>query len=479
MIVCDTQNKRQQSVTPRKERRPDIVRLQKEKRKLRQKLKAVNLNIEFGNETTTAFGNFSLIERFKKAVGISDIINEKLSVKKHHNTCYGAATLTDYMIDACILGKTRFDHIEALGCDPGYLKLKGIDRFPSEGRFRDLMSRMEQEHIDELMEINRQIVELKSQHEGAKEVWFDYDDTVITLFGSQSEGNVGYNPRYHGRPSYKAKVCFIAETDELLHLDLYPGTTHSNGCFLDFHHTCENLLPHNYVLKGIRGDRGFMGEDNIHYFEERCLEYVIKLKMTGRLRTQILALPDYLWKDLDDNYSVAQMEYLPTGWQFPRKVAVIRERQVEYTEQLYLPVKETYKYQAIMTNMEAEPEAVWRFYNKRGQAENKIGEIKEGFGVDETSQSVMMKNRAFALIKTISYNVTNWFRCAAMPGIRYEITTIRRKIVNVPGNLVGQGWYRRIKLAPNRWLEKTVGWIKQNLETFFDFVANGFKPLGS
>lgn len=477
MIVADTIDRRQPRPQPRKERRVEIVRFRKEQRRLRKKLMGVNLDIEFQNETTTAFGNFSLIESFKKAIGLAEIIQKNLSVKKHHNAHYSADTLTDYMIDACILGKTRFDHIEALGNDPGYMKLKGIDRFPSEGRFRDLMSRVELKHIEELIEINRRIIELKSRHEGPREVWFDYDDTVITLFGDQSEGDVGYNPRYHGRSSYKAKVCFIAVTEELLHLDLYPGSTHSNGCFMDFHRICESLLPRNYVLKGVRADKGFMGEENIDYFEEKCLEYVVKLTMTNRLKDQILALPDHLWKDLDDNYSVAEMEYLPTGWKFPRKVAIVRERQVEHTGQLYLPVKEIFKYQAIMTNMEAEPEVVWRFYNKRGQVENNIDEIKEGFGVDETSQSVMMKNRAFALIKSISYNVTTWFKSAAMPGIRYEIKTIRRKILNVSGNVVGNGWYRRVKLAPNRWLEKTVGWIKQNLATFFDFVANGFKPL--
>ena len=55
-------------------------------------------------------------------------------------------------------------------------------------------------------------IRLKSQWEGPLEVWLDYDDTVITLFGKQTDGEVAYNPRYKGRPSYKAKVCFISGT---------------------------------------------------------------------------------------------------------------------------------------------------------------------------------------------------------------------------------------------------------------------------
>ncbi len=40
-----------------------------------------------------------------------------------------------------------------------------------------------------------------------REVWLDIDDTVITLFGNQEGAVVGYNPRYRGRPSHKAKVA--------------------------------------------------------------------------------------------------------------------------------------------------------------------------------------------------------------------------------------------------------------------------------
>lgn len=477
MILPEKSENGQQKLVSRRERRPQIIKLEKKKRKLLRKLKGVNLEVEFNNDTATSFGNFALIETFKRAIGIKDIIKENLKIEKHWNSLYSADTLVDYMTDCCILGKTRFEHMEGLNFDPGYKKVKGIDIFPSEGRFRDLMGRAEEAHIGELLEINRKVTELRSQWEGVREVWFDYDDSVLTLFGNQTEGEVGYNPRYKGRPSYKVKVCFISGSDELLNLDLYPGKTHSNGQFLEFHKRCEQMLPKNYVLKGVRADKGFMSEDNIDYFEERCLEYVVKMKMTERLRRQILALSDDAWQDLDDYFSVAEMEYLPAGWKFPRRVSVIREKMVKDTRQMYLPGNTFYKYQAIMTNKEEAPEKVWRFYNLRGNVENKIDEITDGFGVDENSQHEMIENRAFALIKAISYNIVTWFKRVTLPGINYEVETIRRKVLRVPGNIVGSGWYRKVRLATNKQLEKVVEIIKANLNRFIGFVANGFMPL--
>lgn len=309
------------------------------------------------------------------------------------------------------------------------------------------------------------------------EVWLDYDDTVITLFGGQTDGEVGYNPRYKGRPSYKAKVCFISGTDELLNLELYGGKTHSNGQFLEFHESCEKLLPRNYVVKGVRTDKGFFDEENVERFESQCLFYVIKVSMRERLRRQILALPEDAWRGLDDCYSVAEMEYLPTNWKFPRRVAIIREKVKKDTGQMYLPDNYFHKYQAIMTNMEESPEDVWRFYNKRGNCENRIDEIKDGFGVDENSQHEMLRNRAFAMIKAIAYNVVNWFKRVTMPGTNYEVQTIRRLVLNVPGNIVGNGWYMKIRLAANRRLECLISIIKVNLDRFTWFVANDFMPL--
>ena len=470
-------NSQQQNLLPRSERRLEIIRLEKRRKKILRRLRRVNLDVVFDNDTTTAFGNFPSIETFKEAIGFSEMIDEHFSYQKHWNSTYSSRQLLGYFTDCCILGLSRFDHMEALRSDPGYKKVKEVNQVPSEKRYRDLLGCFENRHIKELLEINQDIIRLKSQWEGPMEVWLDYDDTVITLFGGQTDGEVGYNPRYKGRPSYKAKVCFISGTDELLNLELYGGKTHSNGQFLEFHESCEKLLPRNYVVKGVRADKGFFDEENVECFESQCLFYVIKVSMRERLRRQILALPEDAWRELDDCYSVAEMEYLPTNWKFPRRVAIIREKVKKDTGQMYLPDNYFYKYQAIMTNMEESPEDVWRFYNKRGNCENRIDEIKDGFGVDENSQHEMLRNRAFAMIKAIAYNVVNWFKRVTMPGTNYEIQTIRRLVLNLPGNIVGSGWYMKIRLAANRKLEHLISIIKAHLDRFTWFVANDFMPL--
>jgi hypothetical protein len=148
---------------PRKERRPEIIKLQKEKRKLARRLRPVNLYVEFNNQTTTSFGNFHTIETFKQAIGLNTIIKDNFTLTKGVNSIYKASALLDYMIDSCCVGLFRFDHMEYLGYAPGYLDLKGISSFPSEEVFRDLLSNFEAQHIQQLININNRIIELKSQ----------------------------------------------------------------------------------------------------------------------------------------------------------------------------------------------------------------------------------------------------------------------------------------------------------------------------
>lgn len=468
-------------LTSRRERRPAIVKIEKEKRKLERRLRRLNPAVSFDNNSTTAFGNYFSLATFKEAIGFKKMLSDTITPLKHCNSTYTAVDLFDLLVDACLLGQTRFDHTTALRFDPGYLKIKDLDKFPSERRFRDLMSRCTLTTLEELLTINRRLIQLRSQLEAPQYVWLDFDDSVITLFGEQECAEVGYNPRYHGRPSLKAKVCFISETADLLHLRLYGGKSHILTDFDQFYKEALAQLPSNYVAMGIRADCATMSEDTIKLFEQSHFKYAVKMKMHQKLRTQICRIIEDKWEDVDDlgYISVARMRYLPHGWAHAKDLVVVRQRIEEKNGQALLPAEEFYRYQAIMTNIEGPAVEVWRHYNKRCQAENLVDEIKNGFGVSENSQHEILRNQAFALVKTIAYNLMGWFKAVTLPDEMKtcKAETVRRRIICVSGNVVGKGWYRHVSLAPNETLRYIVRKIKENLNKFLLFVANEFRPV--
>lgn len=134
------------------------------------------------------------------------------------------------------------------------------------------------------------------------------------------------------------------------------------------------------------------------------------------------------------------------AWERARRFVFIREtvQTVPKGGQVPLDFKDLYDYEVIVTNMvDLSPEEVWHWYNKRCNVENKIDELKTGVAIDQTSQNEMSRNMAFMWVKILSYNLLNWFRLALLPdgASRYEIPTIRRLVLNIPGDVVGNGKY--------------------------------------
>lgn len=456
--------------------RQQIHALEREHQKALARLKKLtgktNLPVAFDNTSITGYGNFGLFEAFKNAIGYKELLQKHFTVNRHHNCRYSPADLADILGDCITLGMVRFDHMNTLKFDPGYRKIKGIDRVPDERTFRYLLTKLSVEDLEKLKTLNQAVLLQKAATEAPREIWLDFDDTVVTVFGSQEGSKVGYNPRYHGRKSFKVKVGFISQTAELLNAGLFGGETNSNQGFLDFFQETVSLAGPRTVVKGVRLDSGFFAEKNFSYFEDNCVEYVCKAKLTGNMR-KIIAYLDRQnsWRELDNTYAAAELTIPLPSWERSRRFVFIRERikTTGSSTQPCLDFKDLYEYEAIVTNMEdLPPEEIWRWYNKRCNVENKIDELKTGLAIDQASQHEMLRNNAFMWFKVLSYNLLNWFRLALLPNdfSRCEVNSIRRLILNVPGNVVGNDRYRHVRLAPNAWLKETVAQIKASLKEF-------------
>lgn len=432
------------------------------------------LNIKATFDNTTVSGNtaFTYVETLKDIIKFKSLINKTISYQKAPNSKYTTADIIDFMVDAVILGYSRFSHMDDLRNDAGYCRIKASD-IPSEKVCRDLLKVLPDEAKDELRELNKKLLSLQAQNEKPREVMLDFDDTVCTVFGNQEGSANGYNPRYKGRPSFKEKVGIISKTDELLDLTLEAGTHHSNHNFLEFLESCIDTLPDSWYLKRIRADRGFFDQKNFEYCENNCYEYIIKAKMQKGVQKIIRYVnehPDqYPWTPIDRTFSVTEITVPLRAWSKARRFILIKKLLPKTNKGQMIFDEFTYEYQAIVTNVDyLTAEEVFHDYNQRCNIENKIDELKQGFYFDENSQINHKCNELFLLIKMIAYNLHNWFKRSFLPEDlhHHEITTIRRIFYKVAGNLVGNGWYRHIRYAPNRLLERIIPYIRDTLFTF-------------
>ncbi|MCR4435443.1 MAG: IS1380 family transposase [Clostridiales bacterium] len=440
--------------------------------------------VTFDNDSVTEAGNFQFIEVFKELIDLEGILKNGFFLERRENTLYDAQELIDYLIDCAILGHTRFSHMDALKFDPGYLTVKEIGRFPDESTFRSFLEKLEWKHLIQLIAINKELLHRKASMEEKRLVWIDIDDTVITLFGEQEGAVNGYNPRYHGRPSYKARVAFIAGTGELLHMELNPGNTHGMKDFLSFVKEVEAMLPPQYIIEGIRADCGFADPEVMNYAEENGWSYIFKLPKKATVKKAISYLQQHpsFWETLaekeeeirfateDDRWAAADIPIMLDKWTKARRCVIYREaHETEQTNKDQLTMMlTTYSFQAVITNTELKPLPLLRTYNQRANIENRIDEIKEGYTLEQNSMHSMMTNLLFSWIKVIAYNVVVWFKQAFLPESlqKCEVKTIRRGVLKVPGNIVGNGRYQHIRLAASPALEIIVKVILQKAKEF-------------
>jgi hypothetical protein len=438
-----------------------------------QNLKTVFTETAVSNNITMTY-----LEDFKKSIKFSTLLEKHLNEfdsVKGANSTYKPIRIVDFMIDAVIFGYSRFDHMEQLRKDEAYTLIKQHSA-PSEKVCRDLLKALPDNACDNLRALNKSLLETQANTQAPREVMIDFDDTVVTVFGNQEKANVGYNPKYHGRPSYKEKVGIISGTKELVDLTLEEGSHHSNHCFLDFFKKCEETLPKQWILKRIRGDRGFFDQDNFNYFEGQQYEYIVKAKMQNGVKKivdYVVSHPaEYKWQEIDKTFSATDIFVPLPAWDKARRFVIVRKTlpNTVDSKQLIIDMDEfKYEYQAIVTNVDyLTPAEIFEDYNQRCTIETNIDELKSGFAFSENSQINYQCNELFLLIKMIAYNLHNWFKNCILPEElrHHRITTLRRKLYHIPGIIAGNGWYKHIKLQKNDKLEKVFIYIQNALFIF-------------
>jgi hypothetical protein len=437
-----------------------------------------NLPVTFTDKPISSNVTFTYLADFKKSIRFDALLADAVSsfeTMKAANSVFSVCSIIDFMIDAVILGYTRFSHMEHLRNDICYAEIRG-ELTPSEKVCRDLLKLLPADASAKLRSLNKDLLNLQASRQPIREIMLDFDDTVVTVFGNQETANVGYNPKYHGRPSFKEKVGMISGSKELVNITLEEGSHHSNHAFLDFFKKCERSLPNRWLLKRIRCDRGFFDQDNFAYFEEQGYEYVVKAKMTQNIQKLVKYVTehpnDYLWTPATEDEKVFHTTDITVplpSWDKARRFVIIRKTLPTEVEGQLVFDECRYEYQAIVTNIDYLTTAeIFHDYNQRCTVETSIDELKSGFAFSENSQINYKCNELFMLIKMIAYNLHNWFKNQILPEElrHHEIKTLRRKLYRTAGMITGAGWYRHVTLQSNKWMKEVIPAIQQELYRF-------------
>ena len=237
----------------------------------------------------------------------------------------------------------------------------------------------------------------------------------MTRYGVQDGAKKGYNPGKRGRPSHHPLIAFIADVKLVANMWLRSGDTSSANNFLSFLEGTLSKLK-NKTVSLIRLGSGFFQSAILDYLEFKIMDYVVAAKFTQPIQRVIANCSN--WILLDTGIEICEQLYQSDSWTKPRRLIIVRQRIKDRPKatgrQLGLftaeEIYKNYRYSAYVTNLKLAPAEIWRLYRGRGDAENRIKELKYDFGFDSFNLKGFYATEASLTFVMIAYNLMALFR---------------------------------------------------------------------
>ncbi|HET8829938.1 MAG TPA: IS1380 family transposase, partial [Pelobium sp.] len=291
----------------------------------------------------------------------------------------------------------------------------------------------------------------------------DIDSSVMTRYGSQEGSKKGYNPAKRGRPSHHPLIAFIADVKLVANMWLRSGDTSSSNNFLNFLTDTLHKLK-DKTISLVRLDSGFFNSAIMDHLEEKNIGYIIAARFTHPIQKIIRAGTN--WIILDTGIEICEQMYQSESWSKARRIVIVRQRIKDRPratgKQLSLFIEEeihmNYRYSAYVTPMRLAPAEIWRLYRGRGDAENRIKELKYDFGFDSFNLQSFFGTEAALTFAMIAYNLMALFRTfvlkektqKTLSTLRYRTFAVGAYFEKVNGKLI-------LKMALNK---KRRHWFK-------------------
>jgi hypothetical protein len=284
----------------------------------------------------------------------------------------------------------------------------------------------------------------------------DIDTTVLPVYGHQQGSRVGYNPGHRGKPSYCPIIASEERLGLALDLELRSGNVHPSTDSISFlKHTLDKLPKTvSNTRTRIRADASFYGKEFINYLDDNGLGYVIVARVTKPVKN---ILSGVSYKPFQDNWDVGEFHYRPCFWKEKHRFIGIRHLVEENDYPTTLFTVKGFTYRALVTNLELNAQAVWRFYCERALQELLIKELKNSYTLAKIPTRSFLANQVYLEIVLWAHDLVMIFKHLCLPREcrNWTLSTLRKNLWSLPAELVHPGHRNRLRL-PGRFPNQDV-----------------------
>jgi hypothetical protein len=395
----------------------------------------MDFDISYTDKEITPWGGMVFLRQMLDKIGFREAIRGQEDLPRPgSNRGYDPATIIEGFITSIWCGANRFLHTEITRHDLALSKIFGWKRTPGQDTYKRFFSKFTQASNQRVSDY---FYSWMFDNVKFNNFTLDFDSSVITRYGNQDGSKKGYNPHKPGRASHHPLIAFVSDVKLVANMWLRSGNTGSSNNFLSFLEDTLAKLKHKTVSL-IRLDSGFHSKEVFDYLEQKQLDYVVAAKFYEPI--QYLISRQQTWLTIDNGIEITESIYQGHDWDKPRRVVIVRQlikkrpnapgKALRLFEQE--GIYQQYRYTAYVTNLKLAATEVWRLYRGRGDAENRIKELKYDFGFDSFNMKDFYGTEAALIFAMLAYNLMSLFRQFILQGkTQQTLATLRYKTLAI------------------------------------------------
>jgi len=404
---------------------------------------------QFTSKEITPWGGMVFLKQFLEKMSFSRQVSSCAFLPQPgSNRGYNLPILLEAFVCSVWCGATKFIHTELTRSDRALSQIFGWGRVPAQDAYKRFFSKFTQTDNLRVSDYFFRWIIDSYQYDNFT---IDFDSSVLPRYGTQEGAKRGYNPQKRGRPSHHPLIAFINDLRLVANFWLRSGDTASSNNFLSFlENTLEKLESKKVSL--IRLDSSFCSDNIMSYLEgkEKPLNYIVAAKFYKPIQRLIAGNENWIF--LDDGIEICEKQYQANDWKVARRLIIVRQKiavrpQATGKTLTLFPeeeISQNYRYSAYFTNLDFAPAEVWRLYCPRGDAENRIKEIKYDFGVDCFNLKGFYATEAALIFVMLAYNLMSIFRMVVLQEktqkrlstLRWRTFAIGAYFQKINGNMV-------------------------------------------
>ena len=398
--------------------------------------------LETTRDLITSHAGLALLGEFAVGLGLNRSLDRDLPVPGS-----GAGYRSSEHVFPLVLmlngGGRSLEDSREIRNDVGLREVLPLERIPSTDAMGDWLRRSGNNGgLEGLASVNRRVLKNALKKEKTKEYTLDIDAT-----GIESEKETA-KMTYKGYTGYMPMVGHLAENGLVVGDEFREGNDSPGSRNLEFLKYCVAQMPKGKKITAFRADSAAYQADVINYCHDKGIAYAIGGDLDAAVKKAIQAIKEDEWRAYQNGF-IGETVHCMNKTKEAFRLIVIRRPVQRHLFEDEGPLE---RYTVIATNRNETAEEVVKWYNHRGEcSENRIKELKIGFGMERMPCGQFEANAVFFRVGVLAYNIGRLFilRTLSESWHRHQVQTLRWKLYGTAGKIVYHGRSVYLKVSRN------------------------------